>query len=79
MKTPYSTLTWSFVKRVEMETLPSALKGFQGHLVIGTTGCQREERSWRRPSEKFHGPDLEVVGITFTHITEARTQLHGHN
>lgn len=48
VKTPYSTLTWSFVKKVEMETLSSTFNGFQGHLVIGTTGCQREERLWRR-------------------------------
>ena len=37
MKTPHSTSTWSFGKKVEMETLPSAFNGFSGHLVIGTT------------------------------------------
>lgn len=45
---PTFTLTWSFVKTIELEILPSAFNGFQSHLVIGTTGCQREERSWRR-------------------------------
>lgn len=55
-----------------MAVLPVLMHNFQGHSAV--VAHREAETSW----ELFHGPGLEVVRITFTHILVVRIRSYDH-